>query len=80
MPLKRLLNDNRIFDPKAVAILLEAYDGAVAELGMSTLAEKEEAARIILDLAVSQTELDAPALRAGAAALMMRREGAAVSS
>ena len=80
MPLKRLLNENRTFDPKAVAILLEAYDGAVAELGLTTLAEKEEAARIILHLALSQTELDATTLRAGAAALLMRNEGPAVRS
>jgi hypothetical protein len=80
MPLKRLLNENRTFDPKAVAILLEAYDGAVAELGLITLAEKEEAAKIILHLALSQTELDATTLRAGAGALLMRSEGPAVRS
>ena len=80
MPLKRLLNENRTFDPKAVAILLEAYDGAVAELGLITLGEKEEAAKIILQLAFSQTEHDATTLRAGAAALLMRSEGPAVHS
>ena len=82
MPLKRLLNENRTFDPKAVAILLEAYNGAVAELGLITLAEKEEAAKIIVQLALSETELDARTLRAGAgaAALLMRSEGPAVHS
>ena len=34
MPLKRMLDDNRAFDPKAVALLLEAFDDIVAELGL----------------------------------------------
>jgi hypothetical protein len=77
MPLKGLLSENRSFDPEAIAVLLEAYDGAIAELGLRTLAEKETAARIVLQLALGQTDLDVAKLRAGAAALMMRSESAA---
>ena len=32
MPLKRLLDESRAYNPKAVAILLEAFDALVAEL------------------------------------------------
>jgi hypothetical protein len=73
-----MLGESPYFDPKAVAILLEAYDGAVAELGLRTLAEKEKAARVVLQLALGQPDLDAAKLRAGAAALMMQSESAAV--
>jgi hypothetical protein len=37
MPLKRLLNESGSFDPKAIAIMLEAYDGVVADLEHRTL-------------------------------------------
>ena len=77
MALKRTLSESPYFDPEAVAILLEAYDGAVAELGLRTLAEKEQAARIVLGLALGQTDFDVAKLRAGATALMMRSESAA---
>jgi hypothetical protein len=77
MPLKRMLGESPYFDPQAVAILLEAYDGAVAELGLRTLAEKERAARIVLQFALGQTDLDVTKLRAGATALMMRSESVA---
>jgi hypothetical protein len=75
--LKRLLGKSAYFDPKAIAILLEAYDGAVVELGLQTLAEKENAARIVLQLAAGQTDLDATRLRAGVAALMMQSDDTA---
>jgi hypothetical protein len=56
MLLTRILGESPYFNPEAVAILLEAYDGAVAELGLRTLAEKEQAARIVLGLALGQTD------------------------
>jgi hypothetical protein len=77
MPLKRMLGESRSFDPEVVAILLEAYDGVVAELGLRILAEKQEAARIILQLAIDQPDLDVARLRAGAVALMMQSESVA---
>jgi hypothetical protein len=77
MPLTRILGESPYFNPEAVAILLEAYDGAVAELGLRTLAEKEKAARIVLQLALGQTDFDVAKLGAGATALMMRSESAA---
>jgi hypothetical protein len=75
MPLKRMLDDNRNFDPKAVAILLEAFDGVVTELGLRAPLEKERAAQLIIRLALGQPDLDAAALRDGTAALM-RNESA----
>ena len=73
MPLKELLGEKRSFDAKDASILLRAYDGAVAELGLRTVAEKEAAAKIILRLALGQPDLDAAKLRAGVAALMIRK-------
>jgi hypothetical protein len=63
MPLKRMLDDNRTFGPKAVAVLLEAFNGVVAELGLRSRAEREKAAKIVMRLALGQTELDAARLR-----------------
>jgi hypothetical protein len=77
MPLKKSLDKDQSFDPKDVAILLRAYDDIVAELALRTLAEKEEAAKIVLQLALGQTDLDAAKLQAGVIALMMQRDGAA---
>ncbi len=45
------------FGPNAVAILLEAYEGLVAELGLKAIEEKERAAKLILRLAQGQTDL-----------------------
>jgi hypothetical protein len=78
MPLRRMLGQSRAFHPKSVAILLEAYDSLVADLGLRTLAEKEKAAGIILHLAQEQTELDPAKLRDAAADVMLN-EGAARS-
>ncbi len=71
MPLKRMLKASGAFEPKAVAVLLEAYDGVVGELGLQTIEEKEKAAKLILRLAQSQTELDAAKLRDDAADVML---------
>jgi hypothetical protein len=45
MPLRRLAAS---FDPKAVAVLLEAFNGLAAELGLQTAAEREKAATELL--------------------------------
>jgi hypothetical protein len=70
MPLKRLLGENRNFDQKAIAILLEAYDGLVAELRLRTIEGRESAARAILQLALGRSDLDVTGLREEAVALM----------
>jgi len=69
--LKRMLGASRDFHPKSVAILLEAYDSLVAELGLATAAEKERAASIIVHIAQAQTELDITKLRDAAADAML---------
>ena len=74
MPLKRMLDDNRAFDPKAVALLLEAFDDIVAELGLRTDADREKAAKIVIRLAHAQATLDEAKIRDEAVRLM-RREG-----
>ena len=74
MPLKRMLNDNRTFDPKAVALLLEAFDDVVAALDLRADADREKAAKIVMRLAHGQTELDAAKIRAEVVRLM-RKEG-----
>jgi len=70
MPMKRMLDDSRAFDPKAVAILLEAFDGVVADLDLQALADRERAAKIIIRLALGQENLDAAKLRDGAIVTM----------
>ena len=51
MLMKRMLEVEGVFDPRAVAVLSEAFDGAVAELGLRTDGDRERAAKIIIDLA-----------------------------
>ena len=74
MPLKRLLDESRVFDPKAVAVLLEAFNAVVAELDLQTNAGKERAAKIIIRLALGQKDLDAAKLR-DEAIIAVRKEG-----
>ena len=74
MPLKRLLDESRACGPKANAILLEAFDGVVAELGLQTNADKERAAKIIIRLALGQHSLDTAKIR-DRAVIAVRREG-----
>jgi uncharacterized protein involved in exopolysaccharide biosynthesis len=69
-----MLGDNRSFDPKAVALLLEAFDEVVADLDLRTDADREKAAKIVMRLALGQAELDAAKIRAEVIRLM-RREG-----
>ena len=76
MPMKRLLDESRTFDPKAAAILIEAFDGVVAELGLRTNADREKAAKIIIRLALGQNNLDAAKLRDRAVAGVRKESGA----
>ena len=69
MPMKIML-DSGTFDPKAVAVLLKAFDGVVADLELRTDAEREKAAKIIVWLATGQEDIEAAKLRAGAVASM----------
>ena len=74
MPLKRMLNDSRAFEPKAVALLLETFDEIVADLDLRIDADREKAAKIVMRLAHSQKELDPAKIRAEVVRLM-RKEG-----
>lgn len=67
-----MLNDNRTFDPKAVALLLEAFDEIVAALDLRTDADREKAAKIVMRLALGQTELDGAKIRAEVVRLMRK--------
>jgi hypothetical protein len=68
--MKRLLDESRAFDPKAIAILVKAFDGVVAELNLQTMTERERAAKIIIRLALGQPVLDGAKLRDVALARM----------
>jgi hypothetical protein len=70
MPMQRLLTQSPSFDPKAVSILLETYDGVVAELRLQTPEEKERAAKLIVRLAEGQPDLDVAKLREGVTAIL----------
>ena len=74
MPLKRMLDQSGSFDPKAVAIMLEAYGGVVADLGLQATDEREKAARLVMQLARSRSDLDMASLRSGVTDLI-RNEG-----
>ena len=67
------------FGPKAVALLLEAFDGIVAELDLRSAADREKAAKIVMRLALGQAHLDGAKLRHDAMGLM-RKEGIRCSS
>ena len=72
MPLERMLNDNRTFEPKAVALLLEAFDEIVAALDLRAAADRQKAAKIVMRLAHGQRELDGAKIRAEAIRLMRK--------
>ena len=59
---------------KAVALLLEAFEGIVAELDLRSAADREKAAKIVMRLALGQAQLDGAKLRHDAIELM-RKEG-----
>jgi hypothetical protein len=71
MPIKRML-EGRNFDSKTAATLVEAFNGVVAELDLRTPAERERAAKIIIQLAGARTVIDAANLRDEAAGLMRK--------
>ena len=76
MPMKRMLDENRTFGPKAAAVLLEAFDGVVAQLDLRGAVDREGAAKIVIRLALGQEKLDAAKLR-DRAVVAMRKEGGA---
>jgi hypothetical protein len=48
------VSDNRSFDPKAVALLLDAFDEIVADLDLRMEADREKAAKIVMRLALGK--------------------------
>jgi hypothetical protein len=79
MPMKRMLEEGGTFDPKAVAILLEAFNGIVVELDLRTIADREKAAKIVIKLALGHANLDAAKLRDDALALKRNESGTGLS-
>ncbi len=73
MPLKRILDESGSFDPKAVAILLEAFDGIVVELALQAPGERVRAAKHIIRVALGQKDLDVAVLR-NRTVVLMRNE------
>jgi hypothetical protein len=65
-----MLEQSGSFDPEAVAALLGAFNGIVAELGLQATEDRERAATLIIQLALGQADLDAAKLREGAVALI----------
>ena len=51
------------FDPKAAAVLVEAFNEIIDELDLRTIADRERAARIVIELAASKSTLDVANLR-----------------
>lgn len=56
MPLERMLEEAGL-DPNATAPLLEVFDGIVDELGLRTSADRRKAAKILLNLGYSRSDL-----------------------
>ena len=65
-----MLDQGRVFDPKAIAILVKAFDSVVVDLDLQTISEREKAAKIIMRVGLGQTVLDAVKLREVAIARM----------
>jgi len=74
MPLKRLLDESRAFEPEAAALLIEAFNAVVAKLDLRSVADRERAAKIIIRLAHAQRTLDAATIR-DQAIIEVRKEG-----
>ncbi|MBV9910899.1 MAG: hypothetical protein JOY52_25375 [Hyphomicrobiales bacterium] len=68
------MDESGSFDPKAIAIMVEAYDGVVADLGLRAADQREKAARLVVQLARSRVALDTASLRSGVTDLI-RNEG-----
>ena len=60
--LRRML-EGRNFDSKAAAVLVEAFNEIIDELDLRTIADRERAARIVIELAAKEAELDVAKLR-----------------
>jgi hypothetical protein len=69
MPIYRML-EGRNFGPESAAVLVKAFNGVVADLGLSTVPDRERAAKTVIGLAASNTVLDMEKLRDEAADLM----------
>jgi hypothetical protein len=69
MPLRRML-EGRNFDPKAAAVIVEAFNEIIDELNLRADADRERAARVVIDLAQARTTLDAAELRNDAVPLI----------
>ena len=76
MPIKRML-EGRNFDLRAAATLVKAFNSVVAELDLRTLADRERAAKIVIQLAAGRTLVEAAELGDEAVSLM-RAEHAGV--
>ena len=64
--------EGRNFDPKAAAILVDAFKSVVADLRLRSVADRERAAKVVIQLAARRTDLDAATLRDEAAAMMQK--------
>ena len=62
MPLGRMMEE-RNFDSKSAVILVEAFNEIIDELDLRTIADRERAAKIVVELAASKTALDVAELR-----------------
>ena len=62
MPLGRMM-EGRNFDSKSAVILVEAFNEIIDELDLRTIADREKAAKIVVELAASKTALDVAELR-----------------
>ena len=71
--LRRML-EGRNFDPKAAAVLVEAFNEVIDELDLRTIADRERTARIVIELAASKPTLDVAKLRDEAVDLMRRED------
>ena len=75
MPLKRML-EGRNFDSKAVAIIVQAFNEIIDELDLRTPAERVKAAKIVIELAAKEADLDVAKLRDEAIDLMRQNQSA----
>ena len=72
MPIRRML-EGGTFEPKAAALLIEAFNTVVAELDLRAGADKELVAKIIIRLAHAQQSIDAAKIR-DQAIIQVRKE------
>jgi hypothetical protein len=69
MPVRRML-EGRNFSPDAAATLVKAFNEIVDELYLRSPAERERAAKIVIELAAGKATLHAETLRAKAVRLI----------